>query len=201
MNRIEVVTGENTQERFICEKEIGRGRYGTVRKARSVGSLVAVKFLEATEADGTTFNYAAAEREASLHKESADGNQRVIPFILYDRASSGLSLRGEHYIRRGTPLIAMDFAPHGSLSSRIKADGMPIDEAIQLTFEIAVGLQPLHSNGIVHCDVKPANILFDQSRLMLADFGAAQRIEENDIQKKIFIGTPSFSAPERFYGV
>ncbi|CAJ1962527.1 unnamed protein product [Sphenostylis stenocarpa] len=84
----------------------------------------------------------------------------------------------------------MEYAPHGTLAER----GGGMDEAMvgSYTRQILQGLQYLHSNGIVHCDVKGQNVLVTEQGVKIADLGCARRVGE----PSAIAGTPAFMAPE-----
>jgi serine/threonine protein kinase len=117
---------------------------------------------------------------------------------------------GEH---EGLPFVVMRFLPGGSLSNRRLRDekGKPrqnFPETLHLwLLAIADALDYVHSQGVVHRDVKPGNIFFDAFwGAYLGDFGIAKIVEESDAFDKehtltathMGIGTPDYMAPEQF---
>jgi len=101
---------------------------------------------------------------------------------------------GEH---EGLPYIVMAYVDGGTLSQLIKVspEGLPLDIVVQIATEISSALDYAHSQGIVHRDVKPGNILFDkEGHAYLADFGLAW----NSAEGRYTSGTGTFSylAPE-----
>ncbi len=104
----------------------------------------------------------------------------------------------------GSPYLVMDYLPGGTLKDRI---GQPIPwrDAVQLLLPIARGLSYAHQLGIIHRDVKPANILFTASgEPVLSDFGIAKLLETEEGQtltdSGVGIGTPEYMAPEQGKG-
>ncbi len=100
------------------------------------------------------------------------------------------------------PYIVMAYMPGGTLADRIKEGPMPLDEVIRLTNQIAEGLDHAHSEGVIHRDFKPSNVLLDKSsNAYLADFGIA-KISETTVHLtgSSVIGTPSYMAPEMGQG-
>ncbi len=98
--------------------------------------------------------------------------------------------------------IASEYAPDGSLSKWLKFNGgkAPNTEvALQMTRGILSGLSHLHSKGIIHRDLKPENILLQAETPRIADFGIARLIQSTSHSTNA-VGTPSFMAPECFYG-
>jgi serine/threonine protein kinase len=81
---------------------------------------------------------------------------------------------------------------------------LPIEEAVSIACQILDGLSAVHADGVVHRDVKPANVLVDRNgRVLLTDFGIAKRlddIEEQLTYSGMVVGTPTYLAPEQAIG-
>ncbi len=110
---------------------------------------------------------------------------------LYD-----VGLFGEH------PFLVMEFLQGQTLRARIEAAGpLEVEHATVITRQVALALAALHSAGIVHRDVKPANLVLlgdDHERVKLVDLGLV--IDEERTRLTIaarFVGTPSYAAPEQ----
>lgn len=90
--------------------------------------------------------------------------------------------------------LFLEYVPNGTLSDTIKKQGGSLDEStIQFyTNQILKGLNYLHSNGLVHCDIKPQNVLIGKNGAKIADLGCAKMVEDGSK----FSGTPVFMAPE-----
>lgn len=106
--------------------------------------------------------------------------------------------------------ISMDFV-EGTDAGRLLAerypDGMPPDEVVRIVTAVADALDYAHQKGLLHRDVKPANILMadhgaEGQRIMLADFGIARRIGEvsNLTGTNMTVGTVAYAAPEQLKG-
>ena len=107
---------------------------------------------------------------------------------------------GEH---EGVPYMIIEFVPGGSLANRL-ADG-PLDAATALKYlrGIAAGLDHAHGLGIVHRDVKPANVLLEKDDTpVLADFGLAKLMQGSSLKSMtgVTTGTPAYMAPEQVTG-
>ncbi|MCO5607694.1 hypothetical protein L7F22_061893 [Adiantum nelumboides] len=102
--------------------------------------------------------------------------------------------------------LFLEFMDGGSLFSLLKRSGGSLDESLIRRYALSIvrGLEYLHLNGIVHCDIKAHNILIGSSGVKIADFGAVKRSgsanEEVAGQSK-FSGTPLWMAPEVVQGV
>ncbi len=92
------------------------------------------------------------------------------------------------------PYYVMEYLEHGSLEDRLAAGPLPVPQAVSLFREVAVGLVHAHGKGVLHCDLKPANILLDQDgKPRLADFGQSRLSHEQSPA----LGTLFYMAPEQ----
>ena len=93
------------------------------------------------------------------------------------------------------PYYVMEYVENGSLDDLLRKHGtLAVEAAVELFREIAVGLVHLHGKGILHCDLKPGNILLDQDhRPRLADFGQSRLASDQTPA----LGTLFYMAPEQ----
>jgi eukaryotic-like serine/threonine-protein kinase len=167
--------------RFRADAKLGAGAMGTVYQAYDdvLGRAVAIKTLHTTDLIGI--------RERFLQEARAIGAVHH-PNILavHDAGTEGDS-----------PYLVMELAPGGSLRERIKAGPLPVDTVRQIGIQIARALVAAHAVGILHRDVKPANILCTRDGTWkLADFGIARLPDSSLTITGQFLGSPSYAAPE-----
>jgi eukaryotic-like serine/threonine-protein kinase len=169
---------------------IGRGGMGVVLKARdsSLGRFVAIKVL----APQLAVNPAARRRFAREAKAAAAVvHDNVVPIHHVDTAS-------------GLPYLVMQYVPGPSLQQRLDACGpLELEEILRIGMQTAEGLAAAHAQGIVHRDVKPANILLENGveRVRLTDFGLARTVDDaTQTQSGLLAGTPAYMAPEQARG-
>jgi Tol biopolymer transport system component len=109
---------------------------------------------------------------------------------------------GEH---EGLPYLVMEYLPGGTLK-QLMGRPMECHQAAELLAPVARALEHAHQAGILHRDVKPANILLTaQGQAMLSDFGIAKILESNGSNDTLTgtgvgIGTPEYMAPEQWLG-
>ncbi|CAL9763388.1 unnamed protein product [Musa acuminata subsp. burmannicoides] len=161
---------------------IGRGASATVSLATSMasGQVFAVKSSELCSLRG----------EQRLL--SALDSPFVVSYLGFDVAPAHAPGAGFHYN------LFMEYAPGGSLSDEIKRQSGRLDELAIRSYlhDILSGLVYLHSNGVVHCDLKSQNVLIcSDGRAKIADFGCARKVD-GDEERHQPRGTPMFMAPE-----
>lgn len=101
----------------------------------------------------------------------------------------------------GNPYLAFQYCDEGSLSNRMQGRQIPPAELYGYAVALAAGLNHAHRHGIVHCDIKPANVLFHEGKLKLIDFGLAKYREEplgNHLARGA--GTPDYISPDQIRG-
>src|SRR5688500_2650548 len=88
-----------------------------------------------------------------------------------------------------------------TLKDKLRRGPAAIDDAVRIAEQLADALSVAHAAGIVHCDVKPANILLTRSgQVKLVDFGIARLIAEEETQGTAAAGTPAYMSPEQTRG-
>src|SRR5437764_3537578 len=164
---------------YQTQRFLGAGAYGEVWVGldRNTGRKVAIKFY--LHRRGVDWSLLSREVE-KLRFLSAD---RYVVQLL----DVGWDAEPPYYV--------MEYIEHGSLDERLRRLGtFPVAYAAELFEEIAVGLAHAHGKGVVHCDLKPANILIDQDgKPRLADFGQSRLSHE----QKPALGTLFYMAPEQ----
>jgi serine/threonine protein kinase len=174
---------------------LGRGGMGKVYLARSLQlkRLVALKLVSEGWADGHAFALAQHEAEALGRLN----DPQVV--TIYDV--------GEY---QGRPYLALEYGSGGSLADRLKGAPQPPRKAAQLVETLALTLHRIHGRDLVHCDLKPANILLlgepglplNQLTPKVSDFGLVKylNVGEGRSSNGQILGTPSYMAPEQALG-
>ena len=164
---------------FRLERFLGAGAFGQVWVGRDLntGRPVAIKFY--LHRGGV--NWSLLSREVkNLVQLSAD---RYVVQVL------------EVGWEADPPYYVMEYLPSGSLEDLLHARGrLPVRQAVDMFRKIAIGLNHSHGKGVLHCDLKPANILLDQDyEPRLADFGQSRMSHEQTPA----LGTLFYMAPEQ----
>ena len=164
---------------YRMERFLGAGAYGEVWVGvdRNTGRQVAIKFY--AHKRGVDWQLLAREVEKLVFL-SAD---RYVVQLL----EVGWDAEPPYYV--------MEFLENGSLEDLLRTNGtMPVNEAVEMFTDICQGLSHAHGKGVLHCDLKPANILLDQDQKpRLADFGQSRLSSEQTPA----LGTLFYMAPEQ----
>lgn len=162
---------------------IDRGSIGSVYKCfdESNGTIVAVKRIETKQS-----RQRLLDNEIKLFQQLAHHN--IVKFINVIEDSQSVNL-------------VLEYMENGSLASNLKHLKSFSENLVKkFTFDVLNGLHYLHSNNIIHRDVKGANILLDKNgKAKVADFGVAKLIKNEGgeiFSQNSFVGTPYWIAPE-----
>jgi hypothetical protein len=172
---------------YAVREVVGRGGMGVVLKAfdEALQRVVAIKVMAPQLATG------AAARQR---------------FVREARAAA--AIRDEHVIdihavgeANGLPYLVMEYVAGLSLQERLDRSG-PLEpkEVLRIGAQVAAGLAAAHAQGLIHRDVKPANILLENGveRVKLTDFGLARAVDDASLtQSGVAAGTPQYMAPEQ----
>lgn len=169
---------------------VGRGGMGVVLKAfdPKLHRLVAVKLM----APHLAAHAAARQRfEREARAVAAVRNEHVV-------AIHGVEAEG------ATPYLVMEFIGGISLQDRLEQRGsLEVKEILRIGLQVARGLAAAHAQGLVHRDVKPANILLENGveRVKITDFGLARAVDDANLtQSGAITGTPNYMSPEQASG-
>jgi serine/threonine protein kinase/tetratricopeptide (TPR) repeat protein len=181
---------EALADRYSIERELGSGGMATVYLAEDLKHhrKVAVKVLRPELAASLGVERFVREIEIAANLTH--------PHIL------GLHDSGE---ADGFLYYVMPFIEGESLRDRLNREKqLPIDNALQITRDVADALGHAHALGIVHRDIKPENILFQGGHALVADFGIARAVSaagvETLTETGLAVGTPAYMSPEQASG-
>lgn len=172
---------------YRLTEELGAGGMGVVYKAHDtrLDRFVAIKFLSAasvTAKDRRRFE-AEAQSAAGIH------HPNICP--IYEI--------GEH---QGQLFFVMALVDGKTISDRVHDGPLPIDTALDIAIQVAGGLDKAHRGGVVHRDIKSANIVVDDDgHAWILDFGVAQRENSDLTASGAIVGTPAYMSPEQAQGL
>ena len=178
-------------DRFDVVEVIGRGGMGIVLKARDacLERFVAVKLMDPKLADNPT----ARQRFCREARAAARVTHEHVVGVHTVEESKG-----------GAPFLVMHYVDGVSLEQHLARNGkLPVAEVVRIGMQAAYGLAAAHAEGLIHRDVKPANILLEKGRLTvkITDFGLARAAEDVRLtQSGLVAGTPVYMAPEQARG-
>ena len=152
---------QRTFDHFVPMETLGAGGMGTVYKARDtqLERFVALKLLHKDLGS-------EADHDAQLQQEA-----RIAACVNHPNVVQIFSLGTDH----GQFYVVMELVDHGSLDDLMESQGrLPEHQVLDIGIQIARGLRAAHRKGLIHRDVKPANILFvDEQAAKIGDFGLA----------------------------
>ncbi|KAB2883899.1 MAG: serine/threonine protein kinase, partial [Kofleriaceae bacterium] len=181
--------------RYRIVEPLSKGGMGVVYRAERipVGRPVAIKFLHALFADDPDSRVRFERETRALSRLTHPHCVGIIDFGF-----------------EGQPYLVMDLVAGATLRELIDDGPLAVEDAIALTRQLLAGLAHAHAEGIVHRDVKPANVMVTEEigtgrHARILDFGLA-RLREHGAgassitQQSIVVGTPSYMAPEQTLG-
>ena len=173
--------------RFVVVRLLGRGGMGKLYLARdpAIGRQVAIKLLRDDPESPEI-------RERFLREARAAGSLRHLNIVtIFDI--------GEH---DDQPFIAMEFVDGDTLGEIIRRkDAVPLGRRLEWMETLCSGLAYAHRAGIVHRDVKPANVMVDRDgTLKILDFGIARAGASGMTRTGMVLGTVCYMAPEQLSG-
>ena len=181
--------GKILDERYELIKKIGSGGMADVYMAKDIllDRVVAVKILHGNFAEDEDF-------VLRFRHEAQSAGKLTHPNIvgIYDVGCDG----DIHY-------IVMEYVEGQTLKQYIQSHpSIPIDAAVRIAIDIGNALEEAHDNGIIHCDIKPHNILLTgDGKVKVTDFGIARAINSSTvIDKQSILGSVHYLSPEQAAG-
>jgi serine/threonine protein kinase len=173
---------------YRIEAVLGVGGMGQVYlAAQPGGEQVALKLVKRDLANDQTFRR-RFDREARIARQVS--HPHLVPVLD----------SGEH---EGVPFLVQRFVGNGSLADRLESGGpRPLAEIVEVCTQVGGALDELHAQGLIHRDVKPANILLDESNVAyITDFGLAKDTQGSLLTRPgQALGSLDYMAPEQVRG-
>jgi hypothetical protein len=183
------LAGSALDARYELHALIGEGAFGRVYRGfdRRLGRPVAIKVIKPWWAEDSAW-VERFEREARMLARVSDPG--IVQIFDIGHAEQG-------------PYYVAELVDGESLAERLLRSPMPVAEAVAVAEQLCRALASAHARGIVHCDVKPANVLLsDDGRVKVGDFGVARLAGGGTSQalSATVAGTPRYMAPEQARG-
>jgi uncharacterized RDD family membrane protein YckC len=175
---------------YVVRRRIGSGAMGTVYEAHdgSLDRTVAIKVVNPEFADDP----AVVDRFSREARAAARANHENLTHVYFVGAAAG------------RPFYAMELVPGETLEERVTRDGpLSLSQAVDVLAQAARGLRAAHAVGVVHRDVKPANLILEPGgRVKVTDFGLAKSVGGDPTATFAgqVIGTPTYMSPEQCRG-
>ena len=170
---------------YLLQEMLGAGRMGRVYRAvqRTMGRHVAVKFLR---------------KKFLQNAEAVEQFIREANIVASFDHSGIVRIHGLGQTPGGGYFIAMDLIEGLDLATRIANSVVAPQEAARWTSQACLAVKHAHESGIVHCDLKPANLLVDQrNQIRVTDFGLARSVSDSSHGVARIEGTAAYMAPEQ----
>lgn len=175
--------------RYEVERLLGRGAMGAVYQGRdpAIDRTVAIKLVQ------TAVQLSPSELEKyreRFYREAKAAGKLLHPGIV--------TVFDVGHTSEEIPFIVMEYVEGRTLYEILKDENLEADEVQRLAVEILEALAFAHSRGIVHRDVKPANVLVTEDRrIKIMDFGIAHVVGSELTQAEDILGSPNYMAPEQ----
>jgi len=176
--------------RYEVECLVGEGASAWVYRARDpqIGRTVAIKVLK--KQSGVDQDY-LDRFQREVQSAGALSHPNIVTIYDFGRAD-------------GLPYMTMEFLDEKSLEDLLSSNTiLPLKRVISMALQLARALDYAHRRGVIHRDVKPANILLIGESVKLTDFGIARSVGGDDLQRTLagtVLGTPRYMSPEQVAG-
>jgi len=178
--------------KYVIQKELGRGAMGIVYKAEDpiIGRTVAIKTIRMDYLDNKVGQGSALKR--FIREAQSAGNLSHPNIITIHDINEDQDVM----------YIVMEYIAGTSLEDQIHSKKVfSVDEVVRLMTPVAQALDYAHSKGVIHRDIKPGNIIVDESgKPIIVDFGIARVSASTMTQADTALGTPYYMAPEQIAG-
>ncbi|MDI9952994.1 serine/threonine-protein kinase PknD [Rhodococcus sp. IEGM 1305] len=176
---------------YVIERVLGRGGMGTVYLAQhpNLPRKIALKLLDTS---WTNDDYVRSRFESEADHAAHLDHPNIV--TVHDRGREG-----------GRLWIAMQYVPGSDARKALGSGALDVERAVHIVSETGKALDHAHEAGILHRDVKPANILLapgDPERVLLTDFGTAKALDETHqlTRTGMLVATLHYAAPEQIEG-
>ncbi len=185
-------------QRFVVEREVGRGGVGIVYRAYDLNTeqTVALKVIAADAGVAPAEEQRLMREGQLLEKLDHPGIVKTVAFGVLEDS--------------GLPFVAMEWLDGEDLAQRQRREPLSIPQAVDLCIKVGEALDAAHQSGVIHRDIKPGNLFLCRSSescgslpgvlLKIVDFGVAAKSDIRITRSGDVVGTPAYMAPEQARG-
>ena len=180
--------GEIVAERYVIRALLGRGGFGEVYFAedQTLGRGVALKAVRATTPDASDAARLIAKEGKALARLRHPGIVQLYD-VVFDDA--------------GAAVLVLEYVPGVTLDEYADGKKLPWGECVRIGAAICDALTVAHSEGVVHRDLKPTNVIIEpDGRVRVTDFGIARIANATATPSGLLFGSPGYIAPELALG-
>lgn len=177
-----MLTRKKVSQQYKLLEVIGKGKFGTVHKGINVDTnqVVAIKILN-----------------LDTDYEEVKDIQQEVRFLCELKTVPNITHYFGSYLNGHKLWILMDYCAGGSVRTLLKPGPLSEQYIAVITRELLIALQFIHENGVIHRDIKAANILISkEGKVKLCDFGVAAQLTSTAVKRTTMAGTPYWMAPE-----
>lgn len=172
----------NVSKKYKLLEIIGKGKFGTVHKGLDLDSkhFIAIKVLN-----------------LDTDREEVKDIQQEIQFLSQLKSAPNITHYYGSYLNGHKLWIIMDYCAGGSVRTLLRPGPLQEKYISIIARELLIALQFIHNNGVIHRDIKAANILISkEGKIKLCDFGVAAQLTSTALKRTTMAGTPYWMAPE-----
>ena len=178
------------------------GHYEIIKKIAQGATAIVFEAKDMRTQNRVALKVMSSQLEASIEKHRIDHWLKEAE-IVSQFEHRNIARIHDAAVYRNTAFIAMDYIPGYPMSQRLRRrEYITVGECLRISKSVLKALAVAHAHGVIHGDIKPANIMYNvrEDIYIVTDFGAAYTERKSRSSDNIIIGTPSYMSPEQLQG-
>ena len=201
--------GTILQDRYLIGTAIGEGGFGITYIARDLklDRVIAVKeyypngYVNRTNTISAAVSCSMSEDRRSFYQKGLERFLTEARILAKFSGLPGIVEVYDFFEANGTAYIVMEYLPGPTLKERLQQIGtLSAEETVRLLLPVMQSLKTIHSQGLIHRDISPDNIMFSDNSIKLLDFGAARNMSALANKSISVILKPGFAPEEQYRG-